>query len=660
MPTIEYIHEIYNYLTNIINKIPCYIYWKNTNLEYIGCNQLAADFVSLNSPQDIIGKTDLDIFIDQNLAKSYQATDKKIIKTGQPILNEPGQLINHQYETLHTLVSKVPIKDTSGNIIGIVGITVDVTELTKAKEEAESANRAKTEFIANMSHDIRTPLTGVIGMAELLESTLENLEHKEEAHIIHDSGAELLSMLNGILDDMKAGSPNDEEIHPESFDLYQCIDDLVKLERPTTTAKHLGLYVEIDDSVPHRIISDRKKIHRILLNLLGNAIKFTKTGHITIQVTCLEQTNDELRLQFSVADTGIGIPQAMQQQVFERFFRVTPSYTGIYKGHGLGLHIASSYVQLLGGHITLTSEEGVGSTFHFDIQCLAAKDNETIKTVLKHSLQNTLSAKTSAYAPYFLLVEDNAMALMVLESIVSNAGCRYKSVKTGEEAFDLMRLTAFDLVITDIGLPGISGTELTSRIRAWEKENNITPQPIIGLTGHAREAAYDVCIAAGMSDVFTKPVNLELMKNLIKTFILDKLQLTNKPGKEISNNMLELERYPLFEPQAALKQVSDRSLLIQILKDYLYEQSRKDILQMHQAYEKKDWGNVERLAHKLKGSAVYMGIPRLQYVCQYLEKAYKTNQHMLLEQLYRQFLEIDEATCNELRSWLQKYNIKIE
>lgn len=143
--------------------------------------------------------------------------------------------------------------------------------------------------------------------------------------------------------------------------------------------------------------------------------------------------------------------------------------------------------------------------------------------------KNTTRRLVLSKPPYFLLVEDNPMALMVLESLISHAGCRVKSAKSGEEAFDLMRLTVFDLVITDISLPGMSGPELTMRIRSWEKEHNLSPQPIIGLTGHERESAYDLCVASGMSDVFTKPIDLELIHNLIKTFLLDNNPYQAKP-----------------------------------------------------------------------------------------------------------------------------------
>lgn len=156
------------------------------------------------------------------------------------------------------------------------------------------------------------------------------------------------------------------------------IENLIKLESPTTTVKHLELNYHIDVNVPRYLVCDRKKIHRILLNLLGNAIKFTESGQISIQVKCLERTPSNVHLQFGVSDTGIGIPIELQDKVFDRFFRVNPSYKGVYKGHGLGLHIAHAYVSLLGGHITLESKENVGTTFYFDLNCKIGDDQDLI------------------------------------------------------------------------------------------------------------------------------------------------------------------------------------------------------------------------------------------------------------------------------------------
>ncbi|ASQ46181.1 ATP-binding protein [Legionella clemsonensis] len=662
----DYSNTNYQYLEAIISEIPVSVYWMNKDYIYLGCSNSMAKLLNLQSRHDIVGKTYADLY-DKKSADFYRKSDKSVIENGISLsLEEP--LYQADGTKLIYLSKKVPLHDSDGKIIGMLGISADITErkqmesdLKLAKEAAEAADRAKTEFIANMSHDLRTPISGVIGMAEILEDALDDNEHKTEAHMIHDSGEELLSMFNDILDDIKAGNINYEEVQEEAFDLYESINDLIKLELPTATAKKLGLHLEIDEAVPRNIISDRKKIQRILLNLLGNAIKFTQAGNITVQVKCVERNNDRIKVQFTVSDTGIGIPKEWHSKIFERFFRSTPSYKGIYKGYGLGLHIASSYVNLLGGQITLTSKEGEGSTFQFEIQCQIAnppdkKGEPPLLTINPN--------QPSTNSPLCLLIEDNVAALKVLEALATKAGFNYKSATSGEEALDLIKSLSFDLIITDIGLPGISGTEFCSLTRLWEKENNKTPQPIVGLTGHAREIAYDECIASGMNDVFTKPANLELIHSLIERFSLGDssreqekkettpdLVLHDLPATE--DELFQLEQYALLDDEQALINCgNNKVLLTELLTSIINKEVPEDLEKMKKAYAIHDFSMVEKLAHKIKSGAVYVGATRMKYACQYLERYWKSGQRDLFEKLYQQALFVIDESIHEIHHWI--------
>ena len=514
-----FINEMMHYYTSVIDKIPCYVYWKNSQFEYLGCNYLAAQFFGFSSVTDIIGKNDFDLFHNQQLAQKYRDQDIEILNTGNPLINMESDLQDAKGELYHTLVSKMPISDSQGTIIGLVGITIDVTELINAKEKAEASNQAKTAFIANMSHDIRTPLTGVIGLSEHLEQTVNRPDLKEEAHMLHDSGEELLSMLNNILDDVKAGALGEEDLRLDSFDIYQCIEELVRLERPATLLKQLGLEVSIDPEVPRFLISDRKKIHRILLNLLGNAIKFTSQGRIRIEVNCITQYKNKCHVQFKVIDTGVGIPQDLQDKVFDRFYRVSPSHKGQYKGHGLGLHIAQTYATLLGGTITLSSEEGKGTTVYFDIHCKKGQAEPVTKQILTDESVLTSSVNSAETAPQVLLIEDNVVALKVLELMISQCGMRFKSSHNGEDALELFKHESFDLIITDIGLPGLGGYELASLIRQWEHAHSKSSIPIIGLTGHAQDSLDQQALDYGINELFTKPATHEIIQSIITKHI---------------------------------------------------------------------------------------------------------------------------------------------
>lgn len=668
------------YLNRIIENLPELVYWKDSKGVYQGCNQHVAELLNLNTPAEIIGRTDYDFGWSKERIKWLREVDASIIQKGICSIAEDAIPINNS--TKIYLTSKTPLYNKEGEIIGVLGISTDITERKKmeedlkiAKETAEAASHAKSEFIANMSHDIRTPLAGVIGISEILESTLNDPEQKEEAHMLYNSGEELLSMLNDILNDVSVGNMDSTDIHLDTFDLYQCMEDLVKLERPTTTLKHLGLYVDIDKDVPRYIISDRNKIHRILLNLLGNAIKFTPAGHITIQVTCLKSHDNDTQLQFSVTDTGIGIPKGIQGKVFDRFFRATPSYKGIYKGYGLGLHIVRSYVELLGGKIRLTSEEGVGTTVYFDLPCRKGA-GEKIKNQPPLELLNASSTPASLPSSslslpnenentaHLLLVEDNQLALKVLETMVSKNGYRFKSVSTGEDALELAKTIPFDLIITDIGLPGISGNEFVVEVRAWEKEHAQKPIPIIGLTGHTNRVVQAECLKAGMNEVFSKPITLHLIQNIANQYLLrpseeaknTKAISTKNLGAEFSKTekeLIKLENFPIFDPQIALKHLGGNlTLLNELIKGFISEEKQEDIYQMEKAYATKNWSEIEKFAHKLKGGAIYLGISRLELACQYLERYYKADNKAFLEQLYHQLLAVNQETIHTLRQWL--------
>ena len=685
--TLQSLKELAENYNSIISLIPCHIYWKDKDGKYLGCNLLQAKNLGLSSPEEIIGKTDYDLpWHDQ--AAELQASDKQVMRTKKDYTVEEEVIFSHDKKSFF-LSKKAVLLTENGSVKGIIGISFDITdrkrmeeELQKAKEAAEAANQAKSEFLANMSHDIRTPLTGVIGMSELLESTLQDTVEKENARMIHDSGQELLGMLNGILDDVRAGNVSEMDIKEEEFDLYGCIQDLVKLELPTTKMKGLQLEVSIDEDVPRFIVSDRKKIHRVLLNLIGNAIKFTKLGGIVITVKCLEKIKDRVHLEFGIADTGIGIPKDKQDKVFDRFFRVSPSYKGLYAGHGLGLHIAQSYVNLLGGQIGLTSDEGVGTTFHFDLEC-AIGGGKSISTELIEGAPNSLPSRSqyphptvatsdslTKNAPHVLLIEDNPIALKVLESIVARAGCRFTSAQSGEQALAFVKSMDLDFIVTDIGLPGISGKELVSQIRDFEKENLKKHIPIIGLTGHARETALDECLAAGMEDVFTKPINLSILKRIINNYLRPNELKGNTtidlpPESEIAaidlpdteEKLLNLDSFPIFDPKYGLQQINNLSLLFDVWKTLISDEMQNEFHLLEKAYEEKDWPKIERLAHKIKGSACY-GTCRLFYACQYFELYYKAGHKSLLNQLYHQMLSVNQETIVTLTDWLHKYTQK--
>lgn len=527
----------------ILINTPEYIYWKNVDSVYLGCNKNFARMAGLQQPKDILGKTDYDLpWTNKNYAELYLQEDGYIVQTGHAIHKNEILLETPQNEEILLSLTKKPLFNEQGKIIGILGIYMDITlrkkmeELQQAKLTAEAANVAKTEFIANMSHDIRTPLTGVISMARILEERKQDPEEKQYAHWLHESGEQLLDLLNGVLDVISAGNLTEQDVHEEHFSLRENLRAIERLEVPAIKAKDLELRVQVDEGIPDNIISDRIKLHRTLLNLLGNAIKFTKKGHIILSVKLVELRGKDVKIEFRVADTGIGIPPELQDKIFDPFYRVNPTYKGIYRGHGLGLHIAQRYVALLGGEIQMKSKLGQGTVFFFTLtlklaEPLAVTHQKTRESALdkmeliaekKIKSNKTPRDLPTKEMPHLLLVEDNFMGLKAIEMLVVQLGYRFTSAMNAEQAFALIKKTDFDLVLTDIGLPDNSGIDLTRQIREWERNLSNKIIPIIGLTAHAENQVKTECLDSGINEVLSKPASLEVIRMVLAKFLKNK------------------------------------------------------------------------------------------------------------------------------------------
>ncbi|MES2998286.1 MAG: ATP-binding protein [Pseudomonadota bacterium] len=363
--------EQIDYLYTIINLLPHTVFWKDKYSRFLGCNQAFADLAGLESPSDIVGKADHDLPWSKSESKLYVEADKEIMATGKAMLNieEKQTLKNGKKITL--LTSKVPLY-FSGELNGILGIYTDISDrkkmeiaLKKMKEKAEAANEAKTVFIANMSHDIRTPLTSIIGLADILANRLQTSEDFNDVKLIAQSAEQLLVLLNGILDVASMEHTVEEDLKKDSFSLLEFSQSLKMLFLPAIELKGLTFNLDIDASISNPIVSDRVKLQRILLNLITNAIKFTVKGIVTLRIKKLSESKDTVELEFTVSDTGLGIPPEKLSQIFDQFFRVNPMHQA--SGYGVGLSIVKKFVSLLGGEIQVHSKLEEGTTFFFTL-----------------------------------------------------------------------------------------------------------------------------------------------------------------------------------------------------------------------------------------------------------------------------------------------------
>lgn len=356
------------YLNSIVNNLPHYLFWKNTDTRFVGCNKIFLQSTGLSSPDDLIGKTDYDMPW-KSMATTYRKDDLDIIASGKPKLDyEEIQPQSDGTEKI-MLVSKTPLFDKE-KVIGVLCIYTDITERKRiekefilAKEKAEAANRAKTDFIHNMEHDIRTPFNGIVGLASILFDQEVDPHRKELISDILHCTRELLDYSNTVLDfsRIELGSL---PLLAKKFDLKKLLDGLMNMEIPAAKLKALDFSLSLHPDVPCTLIGDRYRLQRVLINLLSNAIKFTKEGHVSLEVRLARQVDPRnIILQFIVKDTGIGISKEVQNTIYEKFSRVTPSSRGHYKGQGLGLPIVKRFIHEMEGDIEVESVLGEGTRF---------------------------------------------------------------------------------------------------------------------------------------------------------------------------------------------------------------------------------------------------------------------------------------------------------
>ncbi|MCR9191827.1 MAG: ATP-binding protein [Gammaproteobacteria bacterium] len=701
--TIEHVKDIYHYMENIIAEVPISVYWMNMKCIYLGCSNSMAKLLNLKSRHDIVGKTYADLY-DKKSAAHYKKADHLVMSTGVALsAEEPLYFPDGSKKTY--LSNKVPLLSSNGKIIGMLGISVDITErknmeenLLKAKEAAEAGEKAKTIFIANMSHDIRTPLTGVIGLGHILEDEIENPEQKEHAHNIAASGDALLDMLNQVITAVASGRLTTDDVHKEPFDLQLLIQSIVDLENSSVDFKDIELRTTIDERIPTILIGDHKKIYHVILNLVGNAIKFTKTGHVSINVTLAEKHNNSVQLLFKVSDTGSGIPAESLDKIFELFYRGTPSYKGLDKGHGVGLHIVKTYTELLGGKIIVNSKINEGSKFSFTIPLKIADQNAIPKNISEEpplvdnsqktpslNIQTTIPEKTKTTAknilsaPEVLVIEDNPIALSVAQSIVKQSNCNPTPATDGESALELAKTKPFDLILSDVGLPGISGIEFTEQLRKHEQEQSKSPVPIVAVTGHAEGKIHEECIATGMNDVIIKPINIQTLAKVCDKFSLfsendDTLQPLNETTEDIPSKsvnpqnkymlkadlpdteaeLFELDSLPIFDVQHAREMLgNDNVLLMKVLKDTINITIPEELPRMDKAHEEGNWQTVADISHKLKGGFLSISLTRAAIACQYLERSQKIGNTTLLEKLYQQVTKTIEETSDKLKIFVK-------
>jgi signal transduction histidine kinase/ligand-binding sensor domain-containing protein/ActR/RegA family two-component response regulator len=383
-------------------------------------------------------------------------------------------------------------------------------EIERLLQEAQQASRSKSEFLANVSHEIRTPMNGIIGMTDMVLATPLSLEQREYLDTARLSAKSLLTILNDVLDFSKTEAGR-LELSPIEFPLRQHVEETARILSVAASAKKLALRVSVDEKVPDRVVGDPERLRQVLLNLIGNAIKFTSEGGVLIEIGVENEEPGASLLRFAVRDTGIGIPADKQELIFEAFRQADGSTTRKYGGTGLGLAISVKLVNLMGGSIGVESEPGRGSTFHFTARFGIARYETGAQPTDSISLQNMLAAvgtgeSVSEPRPSLrvLLAEDNPINQRLAMRLLEKRGHRVVVAATGREALDWTEHDHFDVIVMDVQMPDMDGIEATQIIRRREKEMG-GYTPVVALTAHTMKGDRERCLEAGMDSYLNKP-----------------------------------------------------------------------------------------------------------------------------------------------------------
>jgi signal transduction histidine kinase/CheY-like chemotaxis protein len=592
-----------------------------------------------------------------NQFKTLQGFDlmEKIVTLGDALNNNLKQRISEQYQAAKGFESKNKI----WNILAIFLVATIAAwntvvlfleldkrklvnkELEIARDKANRANEFKQQFMANMSHEIRTPMHAIVGFSELLLKSPLKEEQKEFAGAIRKSGENLLKIVNDVLDLSKVEAGMlllDKSV----FDLRETVDSVVVMFAEKVKEKNIHLLLNIDNAIPKFVSGDTVRLSQILFNLIGNAIKFTHTGSVRVNIKLETISEHKVNIQFAIIDSGIGIKKEKLQSIFDRFEQAESDTSINYGGTGLGLSIVKQLVDLQGGKLFVYSIWDVGSEFTFSIPFDKVEEGSIVSE--KSDLKKIISLDPVML--HILLVEDNLLNQRLAEVVLLNMGCKVTLADNGKAAIEKLSLNKFDIILMDIQMPYMNGYETSTYIRQ-QLQLSI---PIIALTSNVQVGEVEKCLSVGMNAYLPKPIREQDLRDIFSKIIRDDLNTNTQIGSfSESDNETIIDLKYLTE----ISRGND-GFVIEMIETFI-EYNQRDLSLLHAAIDADDIDDIRHIAHKMRSSVQYMGVSNGVEQLLYKIENYNTHKDTISE--LKNDFEVLQAKIKMVYATLKKEKI---
>ena len=626
LQTEERLRTSQSQLEFLVSNTPTAFWNTDSSGNFMYANGLGFEIIGIK-PAAILGKSLYEVFKDfPRIIDRFNRTLKGEVV--QSVDETNGHFFKSHY---------VPVFDEDGTIAGVTGFAIDITEriknereLIQAKDLAENSVRVKEQFLANISHEIRTPMNGIIGLANVLRKTRLDQEQQKYLSAIRKSADNLMQIINDLLDFSKI-SASQFTFEELEFDLPELVQDIVDLMDNKARERNNQLTTAISPGVPTIIAGDPLRLRQVILNLIGNAIKFTENGTVHLMVNLLEDRKEEVVLEFTVEDSGIGIPSEKLHTVFESFNQGSNDTTRKFGGTGLGLTISKNIVEMQGGTIAVRSQPNVGSSFTFTIpfKKVTAEPEDLVPTPEEEEEDTFLNRLSGLQV---LLVEDNEINQLLTRTVLTNWGAITDTANNGLEALEKAFARPYDLILMDMQMPEMDGYEAIETIRLSNTDN--TTVPIIALTAHTSEDEIRKSLAIGANAYISKPFDPDdLFRAIVK--------LIHKEGKYkgVSVNF------------KALKGMAGNNALFlqEVLKMYI-DSTPSALEKLHQLIETENLSEARTALSELYDSISVLSAKPLQFTFERMASALQENDVLLLKHYALQAI----AECAELVELLQQ------